>query len=198
MVDDDIRYPVVKIVSTTSAAAVTPKLNEIFALFGIPEECRTDNCPPFQGNEIAMYAKTHGFRQRKITPLHPEVNGKVERFVRTLQEFTLTVSADGCVLRAVLPSFLSVYCSTSHTVTRKSLYFLVSGREVRGKIAQFSYSVVEDLDVRQRDGEEISKMKTYTDTKVNTKKSKIQRGDLKLLRQVKRDNLKHAWSWLKE
>ena len=78
MGDDDIRYPVVKIVSTTSAAAVTPKLNEIFALFGIPEECRTDNGAPFQGNKFAMYAKTHGFRQRKITPLHPEVNGKVE------------------------------------------------------------------------------------------------------------------------
>ena len=188
----------VKIVSTTSAAAVTPKLNEIFALFGIPEECRTDNSPPFQGNEFAMYAKTHGFRHRKITPLHSEENGKVERFVRTLQEFIMTVSAEGCVLRAVLPSFLSVYCSTSNTVTRKSLYFLVSGREVRGKIAQFSYSVVEDLDVRQRDVEEISKMKTYADTKVSTKKSKIQRGDLKLLRHVKRDKLRHAWSWLKE
>ena len=48
MVDDYIRYPVVKIVSTTSAAAVTPKLNEIFALLGIREECWTDNSPPFK------------------------------------------------------------------------------------------------------------------------------------------------------
>ena len=79
MVDDYIRCPVVKIVSTTSAADVTPKLNEIFALFGVPEECRTDNGPPFQGNEFAMYAKTHGCRHRKITPLHLKVNGKLSR-----------------------------------------------------------------------------------------------------------------------
>ena len=45
-------------------------------------------------------------------------------------------------MRVVLPSFLSVYRSTSHTVTRKSLYFLVSSREVRGKIKLLSLATM--------------------------------------------------------
>ena len=53
VVDNYTRYPVVEIVRTTSAAAVIPKLDEVFALFGSPEECRTDNGPPFQGEEFA-------------------------------------------------------------------------------------------------------------------------------------------------
>ena len=53
-----------------------PVYTEAFALFGIPGECRTDNGPPFQGEEFAMYAKTQGFGHRKITPLHPEANGE--------------------------------------------------------------------------------------------------------------------------
>ena len=108
MVDDYIRYPVVKIVSTTSAASVTPRLNEIFLPCLAFQRSVGHNGPPFQGNEFATYARTHGSRHRKITSLHPEVNGKVERFVRTLQEFIMTVSAEGCVWRTVLPSLRRV------------------------------------------------------------------------------------------
>ena len=46
--DDYSRYPVVELVSTTSAAAVIPRLYKIFSMFGIPEECKSDNGPPFQ------------------------------------------------------------------------------------------------------------------------------------------------------
>ena len=126
MVDDYTRYPVVKIVSTTSAAAVIPKLDEIFALFGIPEECRRENGPPFHGNDFAMYAKTHGFRHRKITSLHPEANGEEEGCVGTLQKFFVTVTVERRLWRTVLPSFLRVYRSTPHAVTGKSPHFLRS------------------------------------------------------------------------
>ena len=80
---------------TTSAAAVIPILDKIFSMFGIPEECKSDNGPPFQSRESAEYAKTQGFRHRKITPSHPEANGEAERFVRTLQKFITTTTVEG-------------------------------------------------------------------------------------------------------
>ena len=60
---------------------------------------------------------------------------------------------------------------------------------MRGKISPFSYNVEDDLDVRQRDVEAKSKMKSYADTKANAKKSNIHEGDLVLLHQEKRDKL---------
>lgn len=85
----------VELVSTTSAAAVIPRLDKIFSMFGIAEECKSDNGPPFQSREFAEYAKTQGFRHRKITLLHPEANREAERFVKTLQKFITTTDNSG-------------------------------------------------------------------------------------------------------
>ena len=93
----------VELVSTTSAAAVIPRLDKIFSMFGITEECKSDNGPPFQSREFAEYAKT---RHRKITPSHPEANGEAERFVRTLQKFITTITVEGSSWRMLLPDFL--------------------------------------------------------------------------------------------
>ena len=52
------------------------------------------------------------------------------------------------------------------------------GREMRSKIPQFIYNVEEDMGVRQRDVKAKSKMKTCADTKVNVKKSNIQKSHI--------------------
>ena len=72
VVDDYSRYPVAELVRTTSAAAVILRLDKHFSMFGIPEECKSDNGPPFQSREFAEHAKTQGFRHRKIAPLRPD------------------------------------------------------------------------------------------------------------------------------
>ena len=120
--DDYSRYPVVELVSTTSAAAVIPRLYKIFSMFGIPEECKSDNGPPFQSREFAEYAKTQGFRHRKIKMSHPEANGEAERFVRTLQKFITTATVEGSSWRISLPDFLRVYRSIPHCDWKKSIF----------------------------------------------------------------------------
>ncbi|XP_074629575.1 uncharacterized protein LOC141887198 [Acropora palmata] len=115
-------------------------------------ECKSDNGPPFQSRQFAEYAKAQGLRHRKTTPSHPEANGEAERFVRTLQKFITTTTVEGSSWRMSLPDFLRVYRSTPHTVTGRSPYsHLFGGREMRGKIPQFSLSTEEDHEVRQKD-----------------------------------------------
>ena len=58
VVDDYSRYPVVELVSTTSATAVIPSLDKIFSMFGIPEECKSDNGPPFQSRVCRICKNT--------------------------------------------------------------------------------------------------------------------------------------------
>ena len=47
VIDEYSRFVEVETVSSTSAAAVIPKLDKIFATHGIPELLKTDNGPPF-------------------------------------------------------------------------------------------------------------------------------------------------------
>ena len=78
------KYPEVAIVSVVAAKDTIPALERIFATHGIPEVLKTDNGPPFQGHAFQSFAKDKGFTHRKITPLWPEANGRVEGSCKTL------------------------------------------------------------------------------------------------------------------
>ena len=49
------RFPEVEIVSSTKASVLIPKLDKIFAVHGIPAIVRSDNGPPFNGEDYSRY-----------------------------------------------------------------------------------------------------------------------------------------------
>ena len=68
--------------------------------------------------------------------------------LKTLQKFITTTTVEGSSWQMLLPDFLQVYRSTPHTVTGRSPYSQVfGGREMRGKIPQFSLSSEKDPEV---------------------------------------------------
>ena len=69
VIDDYSRFPEVETLHSTSYEATKPKLDAIFSRQGYPEVLKSDNGPPFQGQEFAAWAKERGFTHRKITPL---------------------------------------------------------------------------------------------------------------------------------
>ena len=58
----------------------------VFNTYGIREETKTDNGPPFNGSKFANFAREQGFRQREVTPGWAEANDDVERFMQTLKK----------------------------------------------------------------------------------------------------------------
>ena len=83
VIDDYSRFPEVEIVYSTSAKAVLPKLDPVFAAHGVPQVVKSDNDPPFNGHEFAHFADYLAFKHRRVTSRWPEANGKVERFMKT-------------------------------------------------------------------------------------------------------------------
>ena len=69
VIDDDSRFPEVEIVHLTSAKVVFPKLDRVFATYGVPQVVKSDNGPPFNGHEFAQFADYLGFKHRRVTPL---------------------------------------------------------------------------------------------------------------------------------
>ena len=75
-----------EVITSVSSKAVIPRLNKIFAEFGVPETVRSDNGSPFNSKECEEFSQKIGFIHRRVTPLWPRANGEVERFMRTLKK----------------------------------------------------------------------------------------------------------------
>ena len=136
LVDDYSRFPFVEPVSSTSASAVIPKLDKLFATFGTPLVVRSDNGPPFNGDEFVKFSQVLGFKHRKVKPLWPRANGEVERFVKTLKKYIKAAKTEGKNWRKELQVFLRNYRTTPHTTTGVAPNVLLMKRAVRNKIPQ--------------------------------------------------------------
>jgi hypothetical protein len=182
MVDDYSRFPFVEPVSSTSAPAVIPKMDQIFSTFGTPEIVKSDNGPPFNGDDFAKFADTLAFKHRKVTPLWPRANGEVERFVKTLKKCVKTAKAEGKNWKRELQAFLRNYRTTPHLTTGVAPATLFLKRAVRNKLPQTTESDPVSEIVRKHDDEQKRKMKMYADNKQYVKPSDIDIGDSVLVR----------------
>jgi len=182
VVDDYSRYPFVEIVSSTSASATIPKLDQIFAMFGTPGTVKSDNGPPFNGEDFARFAKILGFHHRKVTPLWPRANGEVERFVRTLKKSVKTAKAEGRNWQKEVQSFLRNYRTSPHSTTSTAPSTLFLKRAVRNKLPQStSHDPIGDI-IRKHDTVQKSKIKAHADNKNYVKPSNLKIGDTVLVK----------------
>ena len=62
------RYPVIEFVGSTGAKATIPVFRRVFDIYGVPEEVKSDNGPPFNCHAFEAYAREEGFKHPKVTP----------------------------------------------------------------------------------------------------------------------------------
>ena len=117
-----------------------PKLDNIFSTFGIPKKIRSDNGPPFNGNEFANFADELGIVHRKVMPLWPEANGEVERFMQTLGKTIRTAAAERKPWQPAVVTFLRNYRATPHPATGRSPAELMFGRANRTKMPDLQHA----------------------------------------------------------
>ena len=163
MIDLYSRFPMVEFVSSTSAAAVIPVFDKVFAEHGIPLSVVTDNGPPFNSQEFASCARTLGFRHRKITPAWPQANGEVERFMRTLNKVIQTATVENTPIRRAVVDFLRNHRATPHTTTGKPPAEMMFGRNIRVQLPEQPQGACGDSAIRQRDAAIKWKAKDTTD-----------------------------------
>ena len=60
--------------------------NGFIARHGVPEVLITDNGGEFMAHEWEQYLHQIGIEHHRTTPVHPQSNGRTERFNRTLKE----------------------------------------------------------------------------------------------------------------
>ena len=132
---------------STSAAAIIPKLDRIFATHGIPTILRIDNGPPFKSDEIEEYMKLCGIKHERITPLWPQANSEAERFMEPLMKAVRSAHAEGKQWKKHLYQFLLNYRTTPHATTGRAPATLLFGRNVRNKLPQVTATLDFDKEV---------------------------------------------------
>ena len=183
VIDDYSRFPfVVEQVSFTSASAVIPKLDQLFATFGTSRIVKSDNGPPFNGDKFATFAQVLGFQHRKVTPLWPRANGEVERFVKTLKKSIKPTKIEGKNWRKALQAFLHNFCTTPHTTTGIAPSVLLMKHALRNKIPQANSADPMSEIIRKHDSLQMMKIKFYADNKRYVKPCNISPGDSELVK----------------
>ena len=84
-----------KPVSSTTADVISDAfVNSWFSRFGVPLYLTTDRGSQFESELFERLAKTIGFCRLRTTAYHPQSNGQIESFHRTLKEALKSAKSD--------------------------------------------------------------------------------------------------------
>jgi transposase InsO family protein len=100
--------------------------------YGWPNHIITDKGQTFLSVMMMELCKLGDVKKINTTPYHPQTNGQVERYNRTLIAMLGKLEPDDKKdWKIVLPAMCHAYNSTSHSTTGYSPYYLMFGREPR-------------------------------------------------------------------
>ena len=185
LIDYFSRYPIAKILGSTSAKALLPFLDEIFSLFGIPKRLKTDNGPPFNSEDFRKFCLDNDIKHDKVTPYWPRANGLVEAFMKNLTKCLKNSQVSGKPFEKELQEFLRSYRATPHSSTGEtpnSLLFRAKPSTTRLPNAFEDDEIAERA--RRNDKKAKKKQVEYGNAKTKAKMHVFKVGDKVLLRQT--------------
>src|ERR671929_1351041 len=126
------KWPEARAVSEATADATAQFLYEqIICQHGCPQIILSDRGTHFNNNTIKALIKKFQVNHLLSTPYHPQTNGLVERFNRTLCESLARLSLKNHDWDLYIAPTLFAYQTTKHATTKIEPFFLVYGRTAR-------------------------------------------------------------------
>ena len=133
VIDYFSKWPEVYAIPNQEARTVA----EVFAnnwvcRYGVPLELHSDQGRNFESAVFQEMCELYGIKKTRTTPLHPQSDGMVERFNRTLEEYLRkVVSAHQKDWDQHIPKFLLAYRSTVHNTTSLSPAKVLFGTDLK-------------------------------------------------------------------
>jgi hypothetical protein len=163
----------------------------MFSAHGIPNVIKTDNGPPFNGEECRNYAKTLGIKLEFSTPLWPKGNVEAERFMQPLGKALKTAKIEQRSWKQEMNRFLLQYRTSPHCSTGVPPAELLFNRTVKGQLPVLHQKSNVNRHKEARDNER--KRQEYNekcDRRVHrSRKDEIKVGDHVLVRQNRQNKL---------
>jgi transposase InsO family protein len=88
------KWPEVYPIPNQEALTVAENLvNNFFCRFGVPRELHSDQGRNFESHLLQEVLQRLGVSKTRTTPLHPQSDGMVERYIKTIEEHLRKVVA---------------------------------------------------------------------------------------------------------
>ena len=134
------RFPLVRILTSTTASKVIAVIRNWFGIFGQPLKVTTDNGPPFSSIEFREFLKSQGVQHHRTTPLYPQANGATERCNQGINKAIRAAITQGTDWTAAVVAYLAAYRRTPHTSTGVPPADLLFGRRINDTIPSMLHS----------------------------------------------------------
>eukprot|EP00731_Ephydatia_muelleri_P008911 Em0004g1249a len=107
-------------------------VNEFVSRFGAPTHLHTDQGRSFESSLIKELCQLMGIVKTRTTPYHPQSDGMIERFNRTLLSMLRMAAVDDeSNWDLKLPCLMLAYRTSVHEATKHTPFSLMFGREVQ-------------------------------------------------------------------
>lgn len=118
--------------SDHTAQTVADKLvTEFICRFGVPYRIHTDQGREFESELFSQICSLLGIAKSRTTPYHPQSDGMIERFNRTLQQMlAIFVDENRTNWDDHLPYLMMAYRATVHESTKCTPNLVMLGREI--------------------------------------------------------------------
>ena len=188
------RYPEIYFTPSTSFKSNKKHFLDYFARAGKVSSVKTDNGPPFNGEEFATFLKNLNIYHKLIIPHRPEANAEVESFMRVISKAVKRAEIENIPLREAILEAVKTKRATPHPATGMSPHQAIHGCKMN--IILDKLPTKQTIGLSRKEQKKIQeniidskiKAKLKHDSKRNVKDSKIAEGDIVLVRLKKNGN----------
>ena len=120
-------YPIPNQEATTVAEVL---VKELVSRFGVPVELHSDQGRNFESRVFQEMCRILGIKKTRTTPLHPQSDGMVERYNRTI-EHQLAIFVEENRRDWDIPLLLMAYRTVTHEATGVTPAKLMRDRQLR-------------------------------------------------------------------
>lgn len=179
IVDYRSRFLIARTVKSTNFECTRNVMEDLFEREGFPKNIKTDNGPPFNGEEYKNYCEERGIKCVFSTPLFPQQNGLVENYMKTVNKAMATAFSLGTSYTVELRSAIQAHNSAAHSITGVAPEEVMMGRKIRRGLPLLSSGKVDhDEEIfNERDREAKIKAKEREDRRRGARKCQTQPGD---------------------
>lgn len=141
IVDYRSRYIIARPVKSTSFEQTKRVLNDIFEREGYPESMKSDNGPPFNGDEYSQFCHERGIKAIFSTPHFPQQNGMVENYMKIINESMAIAVSTGSNYNEELQAAVQAHNAAFHTVTKVLPEEIMHGRRIKRGLPLFNREI---------------------------------------------------------
>ncbi|XP_062541208.1 uncharacterized protein K02A2.6-like [Armigeres subalbatus] len=131
IVDYRSRFLLAKPVKSTSFENTKRVLEDVFDREGFPKTIKTDNGPPFNGEEYKRYCTERSITPIFSTPLFPQQNGLVESYMKVVNRAMTNATISKTNYVEELRKAIHAHNAAIHSVTKLAPEEIMSGRKIK-------------------------------------------------------------------